>query len=199
VDIEWLRNLFITDGTRVFKLAVFSEVDDSGNLRGALSDEQAGGYQVAGFFLGFLSCAYTERPQELTERFFDASQAWLNTVPDPQRRTNLELALLAQLRSPRTELDPRTFAQENLPPEDQDHFIDALRESGVPIRPFGKDLELVAPRMKRVQIDTVAGVVVIAPPECMTDGTIEVETGSQGQASVTIRDRVRRIGSRGGM
>ncbi len=70
-SVEYMKDLFLTGRTRVFKVSVFM-VDDAKppRLRGWISDPQSRGIAVADFFLDiFLGCALVDDPKIATRQF----------------------------------------------------------------------------------------------------------------------------------
>ncbi|MGB8652866.1 MAG: nucleoid-associated protein [Mycobacteriales bacterium] len=196
--IEIVPDLFVTDQTKVFKVAIFPSSGVQGDaLHGQMVDAQIDGAGVAGYFLTFLGCGLSQRPQEVTERFFDATQNFLNSgaVTDPEVRAKIELGLIAEIGNEGRQINPALFAANNVPVKVRDAYIAALRENSVST-PFAKNIELVESRLKRVQIETDSGVLVLAPPEKLADGTVEVS--GEGNGSVSIKDGIKRVSGRGG-
>lgn len=199
VSIEIVPGLFVTDQTKVFKVALFaaSGVID-GALHGHVVDVQVTGSGIANFFLELLGCGLSQRPQELTEQFFDVTQEWLNSsaVSDPEVRAKIELGLIAEMGNEAKQLNPLVFAATHVPVKQRDAFLSNLTSNGVATSSFSKDTDLVQSRLKRVQIETTSGVLVLAPPELLADGTVEVS--NEGDGKVQIKDGIKRVSGRGG-
>lgn len=199
VSIEIVPGLFVTDQTKVFKIALFaaSGVLD-GALHGQVVDAQMDGAGIANFFLQLLGCSLTQRAQELTEQFFDATQDWLNgsSVTDPEVRAKVEIALIAEMGSEARQLNPLLFAAAHVPVAHRDSFMGSLTARGVSATSFKKDIDLVESRLKRVQIETTTGVLILAPPDKLSDGTVAVS--NEGSGSVKIHDGIKRVSGRGG-
>lgn len=199
VSIEIVPGLFVTDQTRVFKIALFaaSGVLD-GALHGQVVDAQMDGAGIANFFLQLLGCSLSQRSQELTEQFFDTTQNWLNSgaVSDPEVRAKLEIALITEMGNEARQINPMIFAATHVPTSLRDNFADALTAGGVSATSFKKELDLIQSRIKRVQIETISGVLVLAPPDKLSDGTVAVS--NEGSGSVKINDGIKRVSGRGG-
>ena len=113
VDLEYLRDLTLTDKTKVFKTSLFlvggkSKVIAS-NVSGRVSDDQRGTNTAAGvatFFLNtFLGCRLRESPEKTTLAFVTATDTFINgDVTDPERRGKYQVALLATMQSQTTEV-----------------------------------------------------------------------------------------------
>ena len=198
VDIQYLDDLFVTEGTKVFKIGIFAAdgVKDD-QLRGQIVDEQASGSGVAGYFLHhFLGCGFSQRPQELTELFATAASDFINSsaVGDAEKRARYTVGLISSLQSQGKELDVKAFAREHLDKEDRDGFVSRMAERGVSTTAFRKDTELVQSRLKRVQIETNNDVLILASPDRLADGTISVTPRDGDQADkVEVRGDVKSV------
>lgn len=144
-DVKLLRDLLFTTGSKVYKVALFSDADvNDANVKGVVVDKQAVGSSVASYYLSqFLGCKLAERPDVLTERFHDAAQSWINDVPEPEKRGRYEVALLSELQSNRSTVSVDRFASNHLDLLDRDDFRNNMHAS-VPLREFDKDVTLIA-------------------------------------------------------
>jgi nucleoid-associated protein YejK len=203
VDIDFLQDLFVTDGTKVFKIGVFA-VDDlkkDGTLKGTVVDEQSRGHDIARYFMStFLGCGYSQRPQELTENFMRGAEDFINSakVQDAETKARYTTALLSTLQSQANDISVVKFATDHLDPGDRDAFVSTMTERGVGQGLIKKDTSLIESRLKRVQIETEHDVFIMAPPGRLEDGTITIKPGDgAGQSVVEVADEVRTVKSRG--
>ena len=200
--VEYLENLVLTEKTRVFKAGLFvQEGQTLETVEGLVSDNQASHWAknpVASFFLRqYLGCKLQEDPQVTTQRFFNAAEEWVNNdVPDPDKKAQYEIAILAELKGNDTTLRPRAFAERHLDVGDRHRFVGHLGDRTVPDRTFQKDITLIASRMKRVTMDLESGIAILADPETFSD-KVHVTPRDDGQARIEIIDRVKHMRSRG--
>src|SRR5262249_53913192 len=105
--MEVLRDLFLTEGTRVFKCALFVP----GSMRILVCDDQRSSlrqYEVALFFLEeFLGCKRLEVGHVLTKRFYNATVDFLNEKIPEGERSELYDDLASQLRRKTRQMDVR--------------------------------------------------------------------------------------------
>lgn len=148
-DIEHLRNLTLTDKTKVFKTSILrlDTPDDDLSLSGRVSDDQRGlraGEGVANFFLSrFLGCRLSLNAEVATRDFVTAVETFINRLDDQERRAEYHVALLATLQDQQLDISPATFAEANLRADDLDQYLLALEEVGLsPDVAFEKDLKL---------------------------------------------------------
>lgn len=190
-DMTLLDDLVFGQTSRIFKVGLFTGLaQDGSRLIGHAIDRQAGGPDVAGFFLSkYLGCEYTQRPEVLTRSFAQAAEAWFNSkVPDPERRTKYEVALLAELGSQRREIDANEFADRNLDLVDRDDFKRDVVAKQASAK-FPKDTVLVA--IRKVKIEMRDGIMILVDPD-QVESHIEVEP-----ESLTVRDKVAKVSGNG--
>ncbi|WP_224278495.1 nucleoid-associated protein [Nocardioides lacusdianchii] len=199
-SMQFLDDLIFTTGSRVYKIGFFPVPDDpAGPLAGLVVDRQAQGHNVARYFReSYLGCAWKERPELVTERFMDTVQKWINSLEEPEKRARYTVDLISELQSPDTGLSISSFASAHLDVADRDPFERAAREV-LPSAEIPKDLTLVQSRINNVRMDTASGIVVIAPPEPMRDGTLTVESDQGGKSVITIHDQISGTGGSGPM
>lgn len=199
-DMEFLNDLFMTEGSRVYKVAIFPSADVTKNqIRGQVVDRQSSGAAVAHYFrVDFLGCDFTLQPEVLTERFHDGAQSFIDTVEPPEKRARYQVALISELTSQRPELSVGDFARDYIDIEDRDAFRDHMGSRAVPLTSnLPKDLNLVKTRLRRVQIDFKHGTLVLAPPEEVGEGGHVTITSDGKTANVSISDEVVNISGRG--
>ena len=93
-EMSVLENLVLTDGTRLFKVALFvntgSGPDDFDGL--ACDDQRPFGStdELAQFWMRFLGCRLKEEPRVSTKKFFDIALRYVNDiVTDPVEKTTI--------------------------------------------------------------------------------------------------------------
>jgi hypothetical protein len=147
VDLELLRNLTLTDKTKVYKTALL--LDDGGTIAGWAADDQrttGSGIQVANFFLSrFLGCT-PKLPAAITTYEFvrAASTSFNKDVASPKQRSRYQVALLSVMQDNTTTITPRTFAETYLDAADRPAFLDRVEKAGIPpTTTFAKDTSRV--------------------------------------------------------
>ncbi|MBV5244374.1 nucleoid-associated protein [Mycolicibacterium sp. PAM1] len=196
---EHLKDLILGDGTRVFKLGLFT-ASDQDLLDGHVVDDQQGFGGVADYFIEFLGCQFRQKPDVVTEKFFKTAQTFITnrSQNDPEKNATYEIALLSEMQSSSTAIQPEQFAANHLEEDDQDLFLQNLRDAGVPTNTFPKDTTLVKSKIRRMRISTERGADVFAPPEMHADGSVAIENSADGGSLITVRDNVKRISGASG-
>lgn len=200
-SIEHVRDLMLTETTKVFKIGLFVlEGQAIGDLQGIVSDKQRG-YQprteIADFFLSrFLGCQLEEQAEVTTKRFFTAAQEFINEqVTDPERKARYQLALLSELGSNRGTVRVAAFAASHFSDHDRIAFVQRMDREGIP-RVVDKDTSRIQSQLQRIQMDFDSGILVISPQEAFDDHVVIEELGG-GDTRVSIRDRLTRVKGRG--
>lgn len=198
LTVEYMRELFLTGRTRVFKVAAFRGHAPAGSLRGWVSDPQIQGTGIARFFLDdFLGCRLTEAPQVTTQRFHQLAEEYVNDqVADPATRARYETALVAELQSNRPALDVASFAEQNLDVDDRQPFAAHLQAGGVS-RQFPKNLDLIKSKLRRLQYAFASGVRVTAPADAVDAEVLNIEGLPDGRSHLEVTDNLNGITTRG--
>ena len=192
-------DLLLTDHTAVFKCAVLRTTSDTDDSLVAEASDLQNQREVAGFFLTeFLACKFVQDPAELTLRYFESTEQFvLEKVDDPEKIARYEGALLSQMNSSQSTVDPLRFANENLEVGDHQPFLNFLADRGVASAPFIKDVTRIKPKIKRVGIVFASGLKVIGTPDSMQEH-VTSPSGDKSQVSeVVIKDKITRISGRG--
>jgi hypothetical protein len=197
--VEHLRQLMLTDTTKVYKVGLFIRTaGDEAALTGLVCDKQRlynGG--VAHFFLEqFLGCRLKEDPQITTQRFYDTVETFINEdLPDPEVKAQAQIALLAELNGTKGAVAVRLFAQENLPVEYRQPFMDRINAAQLPQTDFDKNLDLIRNRLKRIQMSFRSGVAVLASPDSIGH-EVRITDLADGQTKVEVTDQMTNMSGR---
>jgi hypothetical protein len=191
---EYLRDLILGEGTQVFKVGVFKEsgAESGKELAGEVVDVQQARGAVAAYFVEFLGCMFTQRPDVLTETFFKETQRFISRAAkgDSEKTAEYEIALLSEMQSGSRWLAAEAFAQLHLRAEDRDSYLAQISSCGLPSKGFPKDIELVRSSIKRLKVQTFRGATVLVPPEMYEDGSLTVERYDDERSTVTLIDRI---------
>jgi hypothetical protein len=150
VDMQFLRDLTLTDKTKIFKTSLLrlERADEAQSMYGLVSDDQRGrdeGAGVATFFLAtFLGCQLKTNPEKATRDFVLAAEEFINQdVASDERRAAYQVALLAKMQDETLDLRPRDFANQNLRTNDRPRFLERVAAHGLdPEQTFEKDTAL---------------------------------------------------------
>jgi hypothetical protein len=194
-NVEYMKDLFLTGRTRVFKIAVF--LTEKNQLEGWVSDPQSRGADIADFFLNtFLGCSLTNEPSVATRNFHIEAEKFINEkITDPVTKVRYETALLAQLNSNDQEISLNDFANKNFETKDRAPFVKTLTDGGVDTS-FVKDTKLIERTLRRLQYEFVQGVKVSYPAD-MPEDVVNVTAQPDGQTAMQIIDELKNLHTRG--
>ena len=188
-----LENLVLTDGTRLFKSALFlksgKEPEDFDGV--ACDDQRPFGStdELAQFWMRFMGCRVKEEPRVATKRFFEIAVRYVNdVVTDPVEKNTIYEHVISELKSQKKHLSPKRFIEDYLPAEHQQRFTDFLGEHRLPLHQFALDISAIERRLRRRSFHTAKGVTVTVPVDDPTIVVVEAER-------IGVNDTVTKVGS----
>jgi hypothetical protein len=198
VDMELLRNLTLTDKTKVYKTALLGPTDpaESHLIDGFVADDQRGrtdGIEVATFFLSrFLGCQPKVPAARLTYEFVKALNDTISeNVDDPETKGKYQVAVLAAMQDNSTDVQPRSFADTNLAPEHRDAFFEHLEKAGIDRNAtFAKDTSIVKVSKFRMTFDS--GMVLVGSKESL-EQNVDIPKKPGPDNPVKLKDGVEDI------
>lgn len=186
-----LDNLVLTDGTRLFKSAMFlrsGKTDD--DFQAAACDSQlnvTASDDMAKFWLRFLGCTFIVEPRVATERFYESAVLFINDViTDPIHKNDVYEHLHSQLKAEKKTFSPRRFIEEYVPADYHKAFREHLESAGVALASFAKDLSDIRSHLRRRAYHTPRGAVVSVPADDV--GLVEVK-----ERRIIVNDTVLKV------
>jgi hypothetical protein len=165
---------------------------------GVCDNQYSNGYgiQVATYFLeNFLGCQLTEDPKVITKRFFESTQDFVNrNIPDPVVRDDVYEHLRSQLKSEVPTVSPYEFANNFMPLDYRQPYVEFLAERSIPNVAIVKDLSGIANQLRRKSYHTRSGVTISVPAN--KEDLVALSQDENGQTIITIRDEIKRIDGR---
>jgi hypothetical protein len=193
-DLNVLRDLVLTERTKIYKVALFvmpDEVEETYDA--AASDYQTGFssyHEVASFFLSkFLGCKLQKDPPLATKHFYEVTEEFINEqIADPVERIKYHEHLVSEIQSQTPTISTEQFADNYLPVEERQKFVNHLTEKDVPAN-FPKKLDLVSKRLKKTVYHFRSGIQVIVPNE-VAEGHLVIENLDEGETRLEIKDQL---------
>jgi hypothetical protein len=183
-----LDNLVLTDGTRLFKSALF--LKNGTSFDAVACDSQLSVHSsadMAQFWLRFLGCKLSEEPRVTTQRWFDATIEFVNAhISSPVEKTAIYEHAVSELNSNRSVVSARKFATDYVSVGDNKTYLDFMKEKNVSLQQFTKDTTDLASKLRRTSYHTINGVTVTAPAE--SEGLVAV-----GAEEIVVHDQLKRI------
>jgi hypothetical protein len=187
--------------TRLFKASLFIVPDgDADRIEGCVSDDQRGydpHSEIAQFFLNkFLGCRMKDQADLATKAIFEASQDWINTVPDEPKRARYEIALQAYMNTPSKEISLKEFADGYLDVEDRTPYKSFTEERHAPTAKIVKDTGLVETLLRQMTMAMADSKIRIVGTPDAIGKNVQVNPDGDDDPKVTIAGRLG--GVRGG-
>jgi hypothetical protein len=193
LSVSHVRNLMLTEKTKVFKVGLFAKV--AKKVEGMVCDTQRRqGTAVAYFFLErFLGCRLKDEPEVVTRRFYSTAQDFINDeVEAPETKGRYEIALVAELTSPRTAVSPQAFAA-NLDVADRAQFMNKMTEVGIVAPSFPKDNHLIGSQLRRIVWTFQGGTSVLAKADSVGQ-EVTTEDLPDGRLHLEVTDHLKEVG-----
>lgn len=186
-----LNDLVLTDGTRLFKTAMFIRSgggDD--DFRASACEGQYNIFSsddIAKFWMRFLGCTFIVEPRVATERFYKSTLEFISDqVIEPTLKASMYEHLQSQMKANTRVFAPQTFIQEYVPEDYQEAYRVHLQEEKIPLTQFRKDVSDIENTLERKLFRTKKGGMISVP----TDVEDIVEVRSQ---DILVRDTVAKV------
>lgn len=190
-EMDILADLVLTDGTKLFKAALFVRLAADEEIRVLACDGQRSYTwtdELAQFWIRFLGCKLREAPRITTKKFFDATLHYINDfVSDAEVKNDLYDTILSEMKSQKKTFAPKKFIEEYIPEEHREPFRLHLEEQHIPMKQFHIDTTEIKLHLKRRSLQTSTGVRITVPAEA--NNVVEVQ-----QNYVVIADKVISVG-----
>ena len=200
-DLEHVRDIILSDRSRVFKAALFTlDTDSYGLFSGVVSDNQrsyTSTTMVADFYLRrFLGCKFAESPERVTKNVLDATETYIaKQVEDPETKARYITALYVEMASENPTFSPSAFAESHFRLEDRAPYRNWLAESESSNVRFTKDTELVNQRVKKVMLAFANGAALYFPPGLL-GGEVQVSDAGNGLTRAVIEGELNKLQNR---
>jgi hypothetical protein len=197
-DIEHLRNLILTENTRLFKIAVFcNEPCAIFPNAGKICDNQLSNgqvRQVADFYLKkFLGCDLSMDPRVETKRFFDSTQKFIQeNVSDPLRQTNYNLHLTSYLSNQSKTISATKFAAASLESPDRHPYIQYLKANDVRTGNIPKNTSLIENKLKKMVLEFENGIKIVGDQDGFSK-KVKLKKSAAGKTRAEIVARIKNV------
>ncbi len=186
-----LNDLVLTDGTRLFKSAMFIRTgtgDDDfksqaceGQYHVFCSDD------LAKFWMRFLGCGFVVEPRVATQRFFESTLDFISdVVTEPTVKASIYEHLQSQMKANTRTFAPQTFIQEYVPKEYQEPYREYLSDAKIPLAQFRKDVADIENSLERKLYKTKKGGTITVPTD--VDDFMEIRPND-----ILIKDTVAKV------
>src|SRR5579862_5657534 len=165
-----LNDLVLTDGTRLFKSAMFIRMGDGDDdFKSQACEAQNAVFSsedLAKYWIRFLGCGFLQEPRVTTERFFRSTLEFIsNVVTESTVKASIYEHLQSQMKANTRSFAPQTFIQEYVPDEYQEPYREYLEAAKIPLSQFRKDVADIKNSLERKLYKTKKGGMISAPAD----------------------------------
>jgi hypothetical protein len=197
LSVVHVRDLMLTNKTRVFKAALIAQED--GQLVAWACDEQrqTGDYLAEFFLSRFLGVKLVAKPEVLTRDFMDAAESWIaNEIQDPETKVRYHVALMAEMNSNRATITPNAFANEHLDAFERELFLAHIADKGALTKRFPKNIQLVQNRLRKIQFNLSGQISLICPPDAVGENVRITTDTNDGMALIWAKGELEGVKGR---
>lgn len=152
-NIEEVKNLMLTKKTRIFKVALLILKEQFGySYDGFVVDHQVdmkAKKSVKTWFISFLGCKAYDDPKIATQKFYNFTKTFINTIEDEIDRANCIMHLNSYVQMNKQTIDPKEFADSYLKTSAQKNdYMNYLESKNFNFSAFQKDLTQIKRQLK---------------------------------------------------
>ena len=201
-----VKDMLLGESQKLYKVAFFIEDNspepkkaEQANVRATedfsikifdhLMQNSGDGNAATYFYKTFLKCRLAENASRKTKLFYQTAKDFINNLAIAQDdKVNLRGALITYLRSNKAIIEPRSFAKDYLPENQQDHFFKKCKDVGI-TQSITKDLSLLKGKLRRQSVKFSSKVTIYAAPEIFRDSVV-IEKSIEGWTNVKIKGSI---------
>lgn len=157
-NIEEVKDLMLTQKTKIFKVALFVLRDQfSVKFDGMVMDYQIdvkAKKEVITFFIDkFLGCKTFEDPKITTQRFYNYTRVFIDTLEDPLDKAKYLQDLNSYMQKNDNVINPKDFADDYLKStKDRNNYKNYLETKNFKFSAFPKDTHFVENKFKKIVV-----------------------------------------------
>lgn len=205
ITLTYVNDMLLGESQRLIKIAFFIEETEPNSVEGGgailhrspedfsvkvfdhMMQSSGGGNAAIYFYSTFLKCRLADNAPRKTKQFYETAREFIDQMDIPQsEKVELHGDLISYLRGNRATLEPRTFAQEVLPENNQEAFLRKCRDSGMD-EAITKDLQLLKGKMRRQSVKFSSNVTLYASPDVFREAVRITGTTENGWTELQIQ------------
>lgn len=196
-NIEEVRDLMLTQKTKIFKVAMFIlRSDFNSKYDGLIMDYQIDmklKKEVTNWFMDkFLGCKAFEDPKITTQHFFHHTRAYINTLEDPLDRVKYTQDLNSYVQKNTQTLNPKEFADDYLKVEHRDNYKKFLESKKFKFTSFPKDLSSIDRIIKKITLQFANDISIIGNKGTF-DKEVKLKKMKNGNTKAEIVSKITKI------
>lgn len=201
--LQYLSNLLLTPQQKLYKIAMFIELDELEEQRNRRPDEfkvyvfdhnmnRSETKEAAIYFYDtFLGCSLSPTNKKLTRDFYIYTRDFINNLDiNDEEKVDLNYALYAYLKvSQSNTIQISEFAEQFLEGDNRDNYISYMEQKEFPSISIPKDMTYIKNKLKKRRIKFTTDVTISAPSENFKD-LVKILECNESSAVVEIMGRV---------
>lgn len=197
-NIEEVKDLMLTQKTKIFKVALFILRDDFElNFDGLIMDYQIDirdKKEVNTWFIDkFLGCKAFEDPKITTQHFYNYTRTFINTIEDELEKAKYIQDLNSYVQKNTLTLNPKDFANDYLlTTERRNDYRSYLLTKKFQFSSFPKDLSQINRQIKKITITFDNDITIIGNKGTFND-KVKLEKMENGKTKAEIVSRIKKI------
>jgi len=197
-NIREVHDLMLTYKTRIFKVALFINKEEfQCKFDGSVMDYQINvkeKKEASTYFIdAFLGCKPFEDPKITTQRFFNLTRTYIDTIEDIIHRAKYIQDLNSYLQKNNQTLNPKEFADDYFKTsKHKDDYKKFLETKKFKFSSFPKDTQLISNKFKKIVI-TFENDISIVGNKGTFDKKVKLEKLPNGEHKAEIVSKIRRI------
>ncbi len=204
--LQLIKKMLLSDTQRLYKVGILIEMntamsDAEGNFsrdnyRAFLFDHLLTATETkpaaAYFYSGFLGFSILASSRRHTQVFYEEGRNFINTAPVPEDdRYTYREALRTEMRSNTPSLSAKEFAEQYLPEDLRQAFVNHLVAKGFPEQAVVKDIEYIKTKLRRPRnVTFTSGVLIRVPADQNFKELVEIDVAADGFTHVKIKGTV---------
>ena len=197
-NIAEVEDLMLTQKTKIFKVAMFILRDDfKAKYDGVIMDYQIDikeKKEVTTWFMDkFLGCRAFEDPKITTQRFYNHTRAYINTIQDDIDRAKYIQDLNSYVQKNSLTLNPKEFADDYLrTTAHRNDYKNFLQTKKFKFTSFPKDLTQIDRQVRKITL-TFDNDISIVGNKGTFDKKVKLEKLNNGQTRAEVTSKIRSI------
>lgn len=196
-NIAEVENLMLTQKTKIFKVAMFVKRDDfkvkyDGLIMDYQIDIKEKKEATTWFIDKFLGCKAFEDPKITTQKFYNYTRTYIETIEDDIQRTKYLQDLNSYVQKNTITLNPKEFADDYLSSsEEKDNYKAYLKSKKFSFTAFPKDISQIQRQIKRITLYFDNGISIVGEKGTF-DKNVKLDKLQNGQTRAEIVSKIKK-------
>lgn len=197
-DIAEVENLMLTHKTKIYKVAmIINRKDFNVHFDGKLMDYQIdmkSKREVSTWFMDkFLGCVAFEDPKITTQKFYNLTRSFIDTLEEPIQRTKYLQDLNSYVQKNSNTLSAKEFANDYITETSQKSAYESfLKSKSFTFSSFIKDLSQIDNQVKKIMVTFENGISIVGTKGTLDD-KVTFEKMDSGETRAEITSKIKKV------